>query len=63
MPFIQVHLLAGRSKEQFEDLAKGITEVVVKVLGVAPESVWIEFIEMPKDRFSISGVLYENLKK
>ncbi|MBS7651187.1 MAG: 2-hydroxymuconate tautomerase [Candidatus Bathyarchaeia archaeon] len=57
MPYVQVNLLEGRSEEQIEKLVEAITEAFVNILGVPKEVVWIEFNEMPKNRFAQGGVL------
>ncbi|MEM3011188.1 MAG: tautomerase family protein [Candidatus Bathyarchaeia archaeon] len=57
MPFIQIHMIEGRSEEQRQKLAKAITDLMVEVLGVSPDVVWIQFIDMPKTHFATSGIL------
>ncbi|MBS7625518.1 tautomerase family protein [Candidatus Bathyarchaeota archaeon] len=57
MPYVQVNLLEGRSEEQIERLVEAITDAIVNILGVPKEVVWIEFNEMPKNRFAQGGVL------
>ncbi|MEM3641910.1 MAG: 2-hydroxymuconate tautomerase [Candidatus Bathyarchaeia archaeon] len=57
MPFVQVHLLEGRTEEQREKIAKAFTETLVEILGVSKDAVWIQFIDMPKTHFATGGVL------
>jgi len=57
MPFIEIHHLEGRTREQRERLAKAITESVSEIFNVPKESVWIKFSEMPKDYFATGGTL------
>jgi len=57
MPFIEVHYLEGRTEEQLEQLAKAITDAVVKIFQVREDVVWIKFSEMPKTHFATGGVL------
>jgi len=57
MPFIQVHLVEGRTEEQREKLAKAITDAFVEILGVSRDAVWITFQDMPKTHFATGGVL------
>jgi len=56
-PFVQIHMVEGRTDEQREKLAKLITDAVVETLQVQKESVWISFIDMPKTHFATGGVL------
>jgi len=57
MPFVQVHLLEGRTDAQREKIAKVFTEALVEILGVSKDVVWIEFVDMPKTHFATGGVL------
>lgn len=55
MPFISVRLVAGRSTEAKQELARRISEDVQDVLQVKPEAVWITFEEIPGADWSIGG--------
>jgi 4-oxalocrotonate tautomerase len=57
MPFIEVHYLEGRTDKQVDQLAQAITDAVAKIFEVEKENVWIQFIEVPKNRFASGGVL------
>jgi len=57
MPYIQVHLVEGRTQEQREKLAKAITDATAEILKVNKEDVWIEFNDMPKTHFATGGIL------
>lgn len=57
MPFVQVHLLEGRTEEQGEKIARAFTEALVEILGVQREVVWIQFVDIPKTHFATGGVL------
>jgi len=57
MPFIEVHLLEGRTEEQRENLAKAITDAVAEILGLQKDNIWIEFVEMRRTNFATGGVL------
>jgi len=57
MPYIQVHLVEGRTQEQREKLAKAITDATAEILKVNKEDVWIEFNDMPRTHFATGGIL------
>ncbi len=57
MPFVEVHMLEGRTDEQREKIAKAFTDTLIQVLGVKSEDVWIQFADMPKTHFATSGTL------
>jgi len=57
MPYVEVHMIEGRTSEQREKIAKAFTQTLVEVLGVSKDVVWIEFVDMPKSHFATSGIL------
>ena len=57
MPFVEVHMIEGRTDEQRAKIAKAFTDTLVQVLGVRSEDVWIQFADMPKTHFATSGTL------
>jgi len=57
MPFVEVHLIEGRTDEQREKIAKAFTETLVEILGVPKDAVFIQFIDMPKTHVATGGVL------
>ena len=59
MPFITIHMFEGRSGEQKRQLAKEITQVMVRVGKTKPEAVDIVFIDVKKSDWAHSGELYD----
>jgi 4-oxalocrotonate tautomerase len=59
MPFITIHMFEGRTGEQKRQLAKEITEVMVRVGKTKPEAVDIVFIDVKKSDWAHSGELYD----
>ena len=59
MPFITIYMFEGRTGEQKRQLAKEITEVMVRVGKTKPEAVDIVFIDVKKSDWSHSGELYD----
>lgn len=57
MPFVNIMILAGRSKEQKQRLAKTVTEAVAASIDVDPAKVWIQIDEVDGDHFAIGGQL------
>jgi len=57
MPYVEVHLVEGRTEEQREKITKAFTETLVEILGVSKDDVWIQFVDMPKTHFATGGVL------
>ena len=57
MPLVTLHMYPGRTPEQKAGVARGITEVVVRELGVPPASVEVLLIEVPREHWAFGGNL------
>jgi 4-oxalocrotonate tautomerase len=58
MPEVYVHIVEGRTVDQKRALAKNLTDVVVRDLGVPAEAVLVEFIESKKHDKAKGGFLF-----
>lgn len=57
MPFIEVKLYEGRTREQKEQLVDRITDAFVEIAGTPREHVWIVFRDVAKDQWAMDGEL------
>lgn len=57
MPIITVRFAEGRTFEQKKQMAKEITETMVRNANVMPERVYIYFHDMKKTDMANSGVM------
>ncbi len=57
MPIVTIDLWSGRTREQKERLAAEITQSMVKVLEVKPETVQIRFNDFKRSNWAIKGEL------
>lgn len=55
MPFINVRIFEGHSKEKKARIAEKITEIVNQETGVPKDYIWITFQDIPADEWSIAG--------
>ncbi len=55
MPMIQIHLIEGRAEAQKAQLAREVTEVVQRVLGVSAERVHVLVNEYGHKNWSVGG--------
>ncbi len=62
MPIIHVNMLEGRTLEQKRKLVTGITEAVMKSLGVNSEAVHIVLHDLPKHNIAHAGILTSDKK-
>ena len=53
MPFVEIHLLEGRSDEQKAEIAKRIEEALVEVAGAPRDHCWVKFSDSEKSDFVI----------
>lgn len=61
MPFITVMLWKGRTKEQKEEMAQGIAQVVSRVASTHLEGVTVVFMDIDKSDWAIGGELASNM--
>jgi 4-oxalocrotonate tautomerase len=57
MPFVEIKMYEGRTREQKEQLAEKITQVFEQVADTSKEHVWIVFRDVPRDQWSMGGKL------
>jgi 4-oxalocrotonate tautomerase len=57
MPRLIVQQIEGRSVEQKRELARRLTDAVVDILNVDPETVTVFIEEVPPENFARGGVL------
>ncbi len=57
MPVIHVEMWAGRTQKQKQDLAKAITEAVVKITDTSPDATIVIFDDVPKENWAQGGTL------
>ncbi len=58
MPIIRVEMFEGRSKEKKRELAKALTDEMVRVTGVGEASVNVIIDEIKKENWAAGGDLY-----
>ena len=59
MPIVTIDLWSGRTREQKELLAEAITQSMVDILQVKPETVQIHYNNVEKNNWAISGKLQD----
>ena len=57
MPIVTVQMYDGRSMDQKRELVKGITEVVARVTGNAPDAVHVIIEEVRRENWANGGLL------
>lgn len=60
MPYVNIKVAGTLTKEQKENISKGVTDVIVKEANKPPESVLIFFDEAERDNVAKAGKLFSN---
>lgn len=57
MPLVTMHMYPGRTPEQKAGVVRGITDAVVRELGIPAASVEVLLIEVPREHWGFGGNL------
>jgi 4-oxalocrotonate tautomerase len=57
MPIVRVSMHSGRTAAQKAELARAITDAVVKIARTTPEATTVIFEDVPKENWATAGVL------
>jgi len=63
MPYVNVQITVGASREQKAQLVRDITESLARVLGKRPEHTHIVIQEIAEEDWGYSGMLTDDWKK
>ncbi|TLS50290.1 4-oxalocrotonate tautomerase family protein [Paenibacillus antri] len=63
MPYINLQITRGASREQKAQVVKEFTETLVRVLGKKPEHTHIVIQEIEDENWGYSGVLTDDFRK
>lgn len=63
MPVVKVSWLAGRTHEQRAELAKAITEAVVRIGKTSADQTIVVFEDVPADNWAQAGILMSDKAK
>jgi 4-oxalocrotonate tautomerase len=63
MPYINLQITKGATREQKAQIVSEFTETLVKVLGKKPEHTHIVIQEMDEENWGFAGVLTDEYRK
>lgn len=63
MPYINVQITKGATRDQKAHLVKDITDSLVNVLGKKPEHIHIVIQEIEEENWGFAGMLTDDWKK
>jgi len=63
MPYINVQIIKGASREQKSKIVKDMTDSLVNTLGKKPEHIHIVIQEIEEENWGFEGLLTDDWKK
>lgn len=63
MPFINIKMTAGASKEQKSQIVREFTDTLVRVLGKNPQNTHIVIDEVKRENWGHAGILVSDRPK
>lgn len=63
MPYVNIQITKGASRQQKEELVKDVTASLVRVLGKKPEHTHIVIQEINEEDWGFGGMLTDDYKK
>ena len=63
MPYVNIQITTGATREQKADLVKDVTDSLVRVLGKKPEHIHIVIQEIEEENWGYSGLLTDTWKQ
>lgn len=63
MPYINLQITIGATREQKAEIVKDMTDSLVRVLGKKPEHIHIVIQEIDEENWGFSGLLTDEWKR
>lgn len=63
MPYVNVQILAGATREQKAQLVRDITDSLVRVLGKRPDHTHVVIQEIAEENWGFAGLLTDERKR
>lgn len=63
MPYVNIQITKGATREQRSALVKEVTDSLVRILGKKPEHTHIVIQQIEEDHWGFCGMLTEDYKK
>jgi len=63
MPYVNIQITPGSTREQRAEIVRDVTASLVRVLGKKPEHTHIVIQEIAEDHWGFSGMLTEDWKR
>ena len=62
MPYVNIQILEGATREQKAELVRDVTDSLVRVLGKKPEHIHVVLQEIEEENWGFEGMLTDDWK-
>ena len=62
MPFVNIQILKGHSKQRKDEISKRVTEAIADVTGLSTEAVWIVFEDVETEDWYCGGKSMQDVR-
>lgn len=63
MPYVNIQILAGATREQKSNLVRDVTDSLVRELGKRPEHIHVVIQEITEENWGFAGMLTDDWKR
>jgi len=63
MPYVNIQILEGATRQQKSNLVRDVTDSLVRELGKKPEHIHVVIQEISEDNWGFAGLLTDDWKK
>ena len=63
MPYVNIQITKGATREQKAELVRDVTDSLVRVLGKRPEHIHVVIQEIEEENWGFSGLLTDDWKR
>jgi 4-oxalocrotonate tautomerase len=62
MPFVNIQILKGHSKQRKDEISKRVTEAIADVTGLSTDAVWIVFEDVETEDWYCGGKSMQDVR-
>ena len=62
MPFVNIRILKGHSKQRKDEISRRVTETIAEVAKLPKEAVWVVFEDVESDDWYVGGDSVTDIK-
>ena len=63
MPFVNIRLVEGRSRQQKDEISKRVTDAISEVLQLPKDDIWVVFEDVPAAEWYVGSTTVAERRK